>query len=62
MREILDKLDECEGRVSQLLIDSVIDENEVNPPFKATQYESSQEVVYSSRIQKETMRSKTVND
>ena len=36
MREILDKLDECEGRLSELLIDSATDESEVNSPIKMT--------------------------
>ena len=30
MREVLDKLDECEGRLSELLLDSATDENEAN--------------------------------
>ena len=37
MREILDKLDWCEGRLSKLLIDLATDEREVNSPIKATQ-------------------------
>ena len=36
MREILDKLDECEGRLSELLIDSATDESEVDSPIKMT--------------------------
>ena len=39
MREILDKLDECEGRFSELLIDSASSEKEVNSPIKAAQQE-----------------------
>ena len=62
MREILDKLDKREGRMSELLIDSVIDESEVNSPIKATQQESSEEVVYQSRTRKGTMRLKKVID
>ena len=46
MREILVKLDECEGRLSELLIDSATDESEANSPIKATQQEGSEEVVY----------------
>ena len=33
MREVLDKLDECEGRLSELLIDSATDESEANSPI-----------------------------
>ena len=36
MREVLDKLHECEGRLSELLIDSATDESEVNSPIKMT--------------------------
>ena len=36
MREVLDKLDECEGRLSELLIDSATDESEANSPIKMT--------------------------
>ena len=34
MPEILDKFDECEGRLSELLIDSATDESEVNSPIR----------------------------
>ena len=37
LREILDKLDECEGRIGEVLIDSASDENETNSPINATQ-------------------------
>ena len=60
MREILDKLDECEGRMSELLTDSATDESEVNSPIKATRQERNKEVVYLSSTRKETMRSKMV--
>ena len=51
--EILDKLDECEGRSSELLIDLATDESEVNSLINATQQESSEEVVYlTTRTQK----------
>ena len=33
-RQILEKLDECEGRMSELLIDSATDESEANSPKK----------------------------
>ena len=36
MREVLDKLDECEGRLSELLIDLATDESEANSPIKMT--------------------------
>ena len=36
MREVLDKLDECEGWLSVLLIDSATDESEANSPIKMT--------------------------
>ena len=39
MREILDKLDECEGRLSDLLMDSATVESKVNSPIKPTQQE-----------------------
>ena len=62
MREILDNLDECEGRLSELLIDSATDESRVNSPIKAAQQEGRNDVVYLSRIRKGTMRSKMVID
>ena len=43
MREILDKLDECEGRLSELLIDLATDESEINSRIKTTQQEGSNE-------------------
>ena len=60
--EILDKLDECEGGMSELLIDSATDESEVNSPIKATQQEGSEEVGYLSKTRKGTMRSKMAID
>ena len=62
MREILDKLDECEGRLSQLFIDSATDESEVKSSIKSTQQEGINEVLYLSRTQKGTIRSKMVID
>ena len=62
MREILDKIDGCQGRMSKLLIDSAIDESEANSPIKATPQEGNDEVVYLSRTRKATMRSKMVID
>ena len=60
MREVLDKLDECEGRLSELLVDSATDESEANSPIKMTPQEHKGEVVYMSRTRKGTMRSKLV--
>ena len=37
--EVLDKLDECEGRLSEFLIDSATDESEANSPIKMTPQE-----------------------
>ena len=62
MREVLDKLDECEGRLSELLIDSVTDESEANSPIKMIPQDDKGEVVYLSRTRKGTMRSKLVID
>ena len=62
MREVLDKLDECEGRLSELLIDSGTDESEANSPIKMTPQEDKAEMVYLSRTRKGTMRSKMVID
>ena len=57
MREVLDKLDECEGRLSELLIDSATDESEANSPIKMTTQEDKGEVVYLSRTRKGDMLS-----
>ena len=54
MREVLDKLDECEGRLSE----SATDESEANSPIKMTPQEDKGEVVYLSRTRKGTKRSK----
>ena len=62
MREVLDKLDECEGRLSELLIDSATDESEANSPIKMTPHDDKGEVVYLSRTRRGTMRSKLVID
>ena len=62
MREILDKLEECEGRLSELLIDSATYESEANSPIKMTPQDDKGEVVYLSRTRKGTMRSKLVID
>ena len=62
LREVLDKLDECEGRLSELLIDSVTYESEANSPIKMTPQEDKRKVVCLSRTRKGTMRSKMVSD
>ena len=62
MREVLDKLDNCEGRLSELLIDSATDKSEANSPIRMTPQEEKGEVVYLSRTHKGTMRSKLVID
>ena len=61
-REVLDKLDKCEGRLSELLIDSATEESEANSPIKMTPQEDKGEVVYLSRTRKVKMRSKLVID
>ena len=50
MREVLDKLEECKGRLSELLIDSATDESEANSPIKMTPQEDKGEMVYLSRL------------
>ena len=60
MREILDKLDECNGRMSKFLINLATDENEPNSPIKMTHQESNEGVMYQSRTRKGTMRSEMV--
>ena len=56
MQENLDKLDECEGRLSKLLIDSVTDERETNSPIKMTPQEEKEEVVYLSRTRNDAIK------
>ena len=52
MREVFDKLDDCEGSLSELLIDSASDESEANSPIMMTPQEDKEEVVYLSRTRK----------
>ena len=47
--EILYKLDECEGRISELRNYSAIDKSEISFPIKMTHQESNEEMVYLSR-------------
>ena len=54
-REILDKLDECDLKLSKFLIDSATDESEANSPTMATPQEDNDKVVYLSRTRKETV-------
>ena len=62
MREVLDKLDDCEGRLSELLIDSATVESEANSPIKMTPQDDKGEVVYLSRTRRGTMRANLVID
>ena len=62
MREVLDKVDECEGRLSGLLIGSATDESESNSTIKMTLQDGEGEVVYLSRTRRGMMRSKLVID
>ena len=62
MREVLDKLDEWEGRLGEFLIASATDESEANSPTKMTPQDDKGEVVYLSRTRKGAMRSKMVID
>ena len=62
MQQVLDKLDECKGRMSKLLIDSATGESEKNIPIKMTHQKSNEEVVYLSKTQKGTLGSKMVID
>ena len=62
MQEILDKLAECEGRMSELLINSASDKKETNSPIKMTHHEGNDEVANQSRTRKRTMRSKLVKE
>ena len=48
--------------MSELLIDSAIDESEANSPIKMTPQDDKGEVVYLSRARKGTMLSKLVID
>ena len=60
IHEILEKLDECEGKLSELLIDSATDESETNSPIRPAYQENSYEIVYLYRTRKGKMRSKMV--
>ena len=62
MREVLDKLDECERRLSELLLDSATDECEAKSRIKMTPRKDKGEVVYLSKTRKGTMRLKLVID
>ena len=50
--EILDKLDESEERMSELLIDSATDERDISVPIKMTHQESNEGVIYLFRTRK----------
>ena len=62
MREVLDRLDEYEGRLNKLFIDSATDESEASSPTKMTPQEDKEEVVFLSRLRKRTKQSKMVID
>ena len=62
MQEILDELDECEGRMTELLIYSALDENETNSPVNIMHQESIEKVVYLCRTRKGTIRSMMLID
>ena len=66
MHQILQKLDDCKGRLSELLINSVTDESDTNSLIKPAYQENSDEIVDLSRTRKRTMCSKmlteTIND
>ena len=49
MREILDKLNECKGRLSELLIDSGTDESEVNSAIKGARQEGRPQQTFDAR-------------
>ena len=61
MQEILDKLNRCEGRMSEgLLIDSATDESGIISPIKLTHQESNNELLCLSRMRRGTRRPKLV--
>ena len=62
MREVLDKFDEFEGILIEILIDSATGESEANSLIKMAPQEDKGEVVYLSRTRKRTMRSELVID
>ena len=62
LRQVLDKVDEFEGKLSELLIDSATDVSEANSPIKMTPQEDKGEVVYLSKARKGMMRSTLVID
>ena len=57
MHVVFEKLDECDGRMSKLLIGSTNDERETNFPIKPT-YREISEVVYLSKMLKGILPSK----
>ena len=61
-QEAIDKLDECEEGLSELLIDLATDESEISSPIKTTQQEGSKKNLYLSRTRKVTMRLKMMID
>ena len=57
MHEILEKLDDCEGRLSELFLVSATEEKEINCPIKPAYQENSDEIVYLSGKGKGSLRS-----
>ena len=51
-QEAIDKLDECEERLSELLIDLAIDESEISSPIKTTQQEGSKKTYTCPELEK----------
>ena len=61
-QEAIDKLDECEEGLSEMLIDLATDESELSSPIKTTQQEGSKKNVYLLGTRKGTMRLKMMID
>ena len=53
VQHIFNKLHECRGGLSELLIDSITDESETNYPIKLTHPKNNKEVVYLSNSAKQ---------
>ena len=53
MQENLDKLDECEGKMSKLLIDLATDESEANFSIKATHQKTTKRLYTCPELEQE---------
>ena len=62
MHEILEKLDDCVGRSSELFIVSATEEKETNCPIKPVYQEKSDETVYLSGKRKGSLRSRMIHE